>query len=71
MNPPDEFVEEQKQLVKVIETYQESYKMQLESVDEKNQEKMQQSLDMISEAGKHLKEVTTKIGDKKKELNVK
>ncbi|MDC2864569.1 hypothetical protein PLX19_08050 [Bacillus sp. BP-3] len=45
--------------------------MQLESVDEKNQEKMQQSLDMISEAGKHLKEVTTKIGDKKKELNVK
>lgn len=70
INPPDEFVEEQKQLAKSMETYQEAYKLQLESVKEKNQEKMNQSLNKISEAGKQFKEVTKKIGDKKKQLGV-
>lgn len=64
INPPTEFVEEQKKMVKVMETYEEACRLQTEAFSEKNKEKMELSKQKMYEAGKLSKETTTRIGDR-------
>ncbi|MGG2093437.1 hypothetical protein AB1283_12095 [Bacillus sp. S13(2024)] len=68
INPPNEFKEDHKQMVKAMDTYDEAYKLQLEAFDTKSTSKMNESVEKLKEAGKLFKEASTNIGNKRKEI---
>ena len=68
LNPPNEFKEDHKQMVKAMDTYDEAYKLQLEAFDTKSTSKMSESVEKLKEAGNLFKEASTNIGNKRKEI---
>lgn len=68
LNPPKEFKEDHKVVIKAMDTYSKAFTLQLESAKEMDEEKMETSLKMINEGGKYWKEATENIGKKRAEL---